>query len=232
MKILGIVILMALLLGGAVIPVAAAAPQVMISINAPDEAASGNDFTVDINISEVRNFDACNYDISFDASMLRLDNVTSGLIGSTKIPIDMYNEVNPGTCRVVQNVPGLVGISGSGYLAVLHFHVIASASGSSTISLSNGILANNLAEEITATWVGDSVRMATARAEETTQPAVNPTPEVLTLPTVVDSSPEATAPNEAAPLPIKPINWPVLWAVTGGVVVVGLIIFLLATRKA
>lgn len=40
-----------------------------------------------------------------------------------------------------------------------------------------------------------------------------------------------TAPNEATPLPARPINWPVLWAVTGGMVVMGLVIFLLVKRK-
>jgi hypothetical protein len=132
-------------------------PPVPVSIDAPDEAAPDSDFTANVNISEVTNFDACNYDVSFDASVLRLDNVTSGLIGSTAIPVDIYNEISSGTYRVIQNVPGLTGVSGSGYLAVLHFHVIGSQGDSSTISLSNGMLANNLAEEIAATWVGDSV---------------------------------------------------------------------------
>jgi len=127
------------------------------SIDAPDEAAPDSDFTANVNISEVVGFDACNYDVSFDASVLQLDNVTSGLIGSTTIPVDMYNEISPGTYRIIQNVPGLTGVSGSGYLAVLHFHVIGSAGDSSAINLSDGMLSNNLAEEITATWVGDSV---------------------------------------------------------------------------
>jgi len=131
--------------------------EVTVSIDAPDEAAPGSDFTADINISEVVGFDACNYDVSFDASVLRLDDITSGLIDSTTIPVDMYNEVSPGTYRVVQNVSGLSGVSGSGYLAVLHFHVIGSGGDSSSISLSDGMLADNLAEEIEATWVGDSV---------------------------------------------------------------------------
>ena len=130
---------------------------VTVSIDAPATATPDSDFTANINITEVTDFDACNYDFSFDASVLRLDNVTSGLIGSTAIPVDIYNEISSGTWRVVQNVAGTAGVTGSGYLAVLHFHVIGSAGDSSAISLSNGILANNLAEEITATWVGDSV---------------------------------------------------------------------------
>ena len=109
-------------------------------------------------------FDAANYDVSFDASVLRLDNVTSGMIGSTMISVDVYNEIGLGTYRIIHNVPGLSGVSGSGYLAVLHFHVIGSEGSSSAISLSNGILANNLAEEITATWTGDTVDITSVLA--------------------------------------------------------------------
>jgi hypothetical protein len=137
---------------------ASAPAGVTVSIDAPAQAAPNSDFTANVNISQVVNFDACNYDVSFDASVLRLENVTSGLIGSTTIPVDVYNQISPGTYRVIQNVPGLTGVSGSGYLAVLHFHVIGSG-GSSPISLSNGMLANNLAQEIAATWVGDSVNI-------------------------------------------------------------------------
>jgi hypothetical protein len=48
-------------------------------------------------------------------------------------------------------------VSGSGYLAVLHFHVVGSGGDSSTVTLSNGMLSNNQAVEITASWVGDTV---------------------------------------------------------------------------
>lgn len=48
------------------------------------------------------------------------------------------------------------------------------------------------------------------------------------------SPPTPPAPTPPAPSPAStsPINWPVLWGVIGGVTVVGLIIFLLARRKA
>jgi hypothetical protein len=76
----------------------------------------------------------------------------------------MYNEMSPGTYRVVQNVPGLTGVSGSGYLAILHFHVIGSEGDSSAITLSNGTLSDAQAVEIEATWVGDSVSITSALA--------------------------------------------------------------------
>jgi hypothetical protein len=216
LEIIALITIMALLLGGgAVVPVAAT-PDVTVSIDAPDEVAPDSDFTASVTISEVVDFDACNYDVLFDASVLRLDNVTSGLIGATTIPVDFYNQISSGTYRVVQNVPGLAGVSGSGYLAVLHFHLIGSG-GSSPISLSNGVLANNLAEEIAATWVGDSVRVVAVLA---TTPA-----------TIASPPPEAVAPNTTATPSAQPIKWPVLWGVIGVAIAVGVAVFLRTRRR-
>jgi len=228
LEILAVITIMALLSGGgAVVPVAAT-PGVTVSLGAPDEAAPDSDFTANVNISEVVNFDACNYDVSFDASVLWLDSVTSGLIDSTPVPVDIYNEISPGTYRLVQNVPGLAGAGGSGYLAVLNFHVTGSGGDTSPISLSNGMLANNSAEEIAATWVGDSVTVVASAAISTTPPpAVSPSPEA--------AAPSATAPAPApAPAlpPAQPIKWPVLWGVIAGATAVGVIAFLRARRKA
>ena len=217
LEIIALITIVVLLLGGgAVLPVAAT-PDVTVSIDAPDEAAPDSDFTASVIISQVVDFDACNYDVSFDASVLRLDNVTLGLIGATTIPVDFYNQISPGTYRVVQNIPGLAGVSGSGYLGVLHFYVIGSG-GSSPISLSGGVLANNLAEEIAATWVGDSVRVVVVLA--------------TTPPTIASPPPEAVAPNTTATPSAQPIKWPVLWGVIGVAIAVGLIVFLRARRKA
>jgi len=141
-----------------------AAGAVTVSVDAPATAAPDSDFSANINISQVAALDSGNYDITFDASVLRLDDVTSGLIGSTTIPVDMYNELSPGVYRVVQNVPGVGGVSGSGYLAVLNFHVIGSDGDSSAITLSNGTLSDAEAVEIEATWVGDSVSITSALA--------------------------------------------------------------------
>jgi len=163
LKILGIITtVVALLLGsGALVPVAAA-PDATVSIDAPDEVAPGSDFTANVDITEVTDFDACNYNVSFDALVLELSSVSSGLIGVEEIPVDIANEISSGTWTIVQNVPGMDGVSGSGYLAVLHFHVIGSEGSSSDISLSNGMLSNISAEEIPATWTGDTVSVSDA----------------------------------------------------------------------
>jgi len=224
LEILALITIMALLSGGgAAVPVAAA-PGATVSLGAPDEADPDSDFTANVNISQVVNFDACNYDVSFDASVLRLDSVTSGLIDSTPVPVDIANELSPGAWTVVQNVPGLAGISGSGYLAVLHFHVVGSGGDTSPISLSNGMLSSNSAEEIATTWVGDSVTVvASAVISTTPPPAASPSPEA--------AAPSATAPATVPP-PAQPIKWSVLWGVIAGATAVGVIAFLRARRKA
>jgi len=130
-----------------------------VTINAPYEGVPGGDFTATIDISQVDNLDAANYDVSFDPTVLRLDNVTSGVIYGTEIPVAIWNEIYPGTYSIVQDIPGVSGVSGSGYLATLHFHVIGSEGGSSNIILANGVLSNRLGEEIPAIWVGDSVNV-------------------------------------------------------------------------
>jgi hypothetical protein len=140
----------------------------LVSVDAPATVEPDTDFTANVTISSVTDFDACQYDVTFDATVLRLDDVTSGLIGSTTIPVDIYNELTAGTFRVIQNVPGLTGATGSGYLAVLHFHVIGSGGDSSDIDLSNGVLSDITASQIPAVWNGDSVTVQ----GDTTPPTV------------------------------------------------------------
>ena len=135
--------------------------EVTVSISAPTQVATGTDFIATVNISTVTNFDATNYDVTFDSAVLQVSNVTSGLISSTTIPVDIWSVIAPGTLRVIQNVPGLSGASGSGYLSKIQFHVIGSAGSSSQINLANGVLSDTSANQIQATWANGSVQIGT-----------------------------------------------------------------------
>jgi hypothetical protein len=222
-----IAILAALLLAGGAVPPVAATSGVIVTIDAPAGAAPDSDFIVDISISDVADFDACNYDIIFDASVLRLDTVTSGLIGSTEIPVDLYNEVTSGTYRIIQNVPGLAGVTGSGYLAELHFHVTGSIGNSSLVSPFNGVLSDITAGEIEATWVEAVVMIATEATQATPPPAASSSPESTI------SSTESTEPAPLLPPPPPSADSggvPVLWLVIGGVVLLGIIILFVVAR--
>ncbi|MFH1744339.1 MAG: cohesin domain-containing protein [bacterium] len=149
-----------------------------VTLEVPSEVAPDSDFTVKVNIGQVTNFDAASYNVSFDSALLRLDNVTSGQIGSKTVPVDIWNEKSPGTYVIVQNVSGLSGVSGSGYLAVLYFHNISSQNKLAIISLSNGVLSNNLAQTIPATWAINSVSLLSLPPppQPSPPPSVTPTP--------------------------------------------------------
>lgn len=135
----------------------AQAQSTTVAIAAPDPVAENSDFTADVEITDVIGFDAANYDITFDPTVLEVSDVTTGLIDGTTIPVDMWGTITPGTIRVIQNVPGLTGVSGSGYLARVHFHVIGSAGEASALTLSNGVMSDSSATEIPASWISTSV---------------------------------------------------------------------------
>ncbi len=134
---------------------------VTVSINAPAEVRAGDNFTAIVVIAQVQDFGACNYNVSFNAAVLQLDDVTSGNISGTTIPVDIWNQVGSGNFTIVQNVPGLAGVNGAGYLAILHFHVIGPPGQSSNITLSDGVLSDSQPNpsEIPATWLGAVVQI-------------------------------------------------------------------------
>jgi len=210
------------------VPPVAATSGVTVGLSAPAGVTPDSNFTAGISISEVADFDACNYDIYFDESVLRLDSVTPGLIGSTEIPVDLYNELSPGSYRVIQNVPDLAGASGSGYLAELHFHVIGTAGDSSPVGPSNGVISDITAVEIEATWLEGTVMVATEASQAAASPpAANSSPEAMLLPL------ESTEPAPLLP-PSSPSagsgGIPVLWLVVGGAVLLGIIILFVVAR--
>jgi hypothetical protein len=139
---------------------AAGVTAATVRIDAPSRVAPDSDFTVKVKVTGLIDFDAAQYDIVFDDTVLRLDNVTAGDIAGTEIPVDSWNLVAAGRARIVQNVPGVAGVSGSGFLAVLHFHVIGDPGDDSDIDLRNGVLNDNTAAEIAANWLGDTVTVA------------------------------------------------------------------------
>jgi hypothetical protein len=172
--------------------------DVGVSIDAPVEVAEGTSFSANITINQVTNFDAANYDITYDPAVLEVTDVSNGLVGGAIIPVDMWGVIAPGTTRVINNVSGLSGVSGTGFLAVIHFHVIGSAGNTSWINLLNGVLGGNGANQIPATWIGRSVRVSTAAPMPT--PTPTPTPTATPIPTPTPT-PTPTLTPTATPTP-------------------------------
>ncbi len=161
------------LLVGLLLPTSLVGAQgVTVSVNAPSIAAPGSDFIATVDISAVTDFDAGNFDVVFNPGVLEIGDITNGDIDGTTIPV-ASNEISPGRIRVVINVSDYPGVTGSGYLSKLHFQVIGSAGTSSGIDLENGILGDNLAQEIPATWVGATVNVG----------APEPGPDISVSPT-------------------------------------------------
>ena len=146
---------------------------VSVTINAPPRVPPNTNFTVSVDIANVTAFDSASYDINYNSTLFRFDGVTAGDINGTAIPVDLYNQVNPQTCTIVQNLPGLTGVSGSGRLAVLHFRSIGASGTSGAINISNGALSDTEAREIYATWLGDNVEISVLNGDANGDGRVN-----------------------------------------------------------
>ena len=147
-----------------VLPATVSATGVTVSASAPAQVGPGTDFVASVNITSVTGFDACNYDITYDPSVINVTGVTNGLIGNTTIPVVMWQQVASGKIRVIEDIPGVSGVTGSGYLAQIDCHVIGAYGSTSTIVFSDGTLSSGSATEITANWAGDSVTVYAALA--------------------------------------------------------------------
>lgn len=139
-----------------------AADPTGVSLNAPE--TMDGDFSVTIDIENVADLDAGQFDLHFDPATARVVSVDDGTVGGTIIPIDNWSVVGEDGIRILFNLPGIDGVSGSGSLATIHFETIVP--GNCVMELSGGLLVNTLADEISASWNG--VESATTKTGTTT----------------------------------------------------------------
>jgi len=179
-----------------------------VSISAPTQVAIGTDFIALVNVDSVTGFNAANLDVTFNAAILQVGNVTSGLISGTTIPVDMWSVIAPGKLRVILNVPGTTAVSGSGYLSQIMFHVIGPAGNTSQINLASGVLSDNSANQILANWVGDTVgvyaQTPTPKPSATATPTPAATPSITATPTstpTLTPTPKPTTSPATTPTP-------------------------------
>lgn len=172
--IVGGVVLSLVALGGLLPAPLAGAQDVTVNVDAPATVAPGDDFITQVDISQVTNFDAGNFDVVFDPTVLDISSITNGNIGGTTIPVVVTNEISPGRVRVVLNVPLISGVSGLGHLCEVHFSAIGAEGTSSDIDLENGRLGDNTATAIPATWLGASVDVTSGPGVTLESVAVSP----------------------------------------------------------
>ncbi len=141
-----------------------AAYQTSVSVNAPKSV--DGDFSVTIEIENAVDLDSGQFDLYFDPDAVNVTSVGDGNIGGTTIPVDNW-AVDEDRIRILFNLPGIDGVSGSGSLATIHFATIVP--GDCAMEMSGGLLVDNMAEVIPASW--DSVESVVPKtATETGAP--------------------------------------------------------------
>jgi len=195
--------------------------QADVSITKPT-SASGQ-FDVTINVVDVANLDAGQFDLSYPSSMIRVKDVKDGSIAGTTVPIDMWSSINSNTIRVLFNLPGVSGVSGSGQLSVITFEVVGDAGDVAYLTLFNGLLTNTTAKEIQTTWQNSQ--------DGITITAVTSTPtSTSSTPTPTSTSPDATPTpsisptNSASPPPSDSGNISPYILLTVGVVICAIVV--------
>ena len=134
---------------------------VRLEVSAPEMAKVGGTFIATIDMDSVANLNIAQFDLSFNSSVVNVTDVTNGNIDGTAIPSE-WDFVDSETIRVISELPEDVGVSGSGYLATISFAVKGEEGDESVLNIANGILANNIAEEIPSEWIDDKVTLITA----------------------------------------------------------------------
>ena len=195
-KILSIVLLMLLVIGAAADDEIDPDADVNVTINAP-EYVSEDTFEATMAVTEVTDFDSGQFDLTYNPDVINVLKVEAGGIDDTEIPIDDWRPMDDDRIRVLFNIPGADGVSGSGYLAKIIFEVVGGTGDTSAIDVitdpdegAEPNLAEADADEITANWFGTNVTIGTAPS----MPAETPTPtESPTIAAASASEPTATS---------------------------------------
>lgn len=164
-KIISIIITLSMI--SMILATPVAAYQTGVSVYAPESVDS--DFSVVIVIENAADLDSGQFDLHFDPDAVNVTSVDDGNIGGTTIPIDNW-AVDRDKIRVLFNLPGINGVSGSGSLATINFETIVP--GDCAMEISDGLLVDTMAEVIPASWNGvESGVSRTAAKTETSIPA-------------------------------------------------------------
>jgi hypothetical protein len=144
------------------------APDVItVSIEAPKMADVGSDFVVRVNVASVVNLTSYQFDVSYDPTFLEVIGeeglgvgVMSGVINDITIPVqwEFLPSGEQGKIHMVGEVGRGIDVSGAGYLAQIHFHVVGVPLNSNFIALLDGRLSDVTGKELTpVTWQNAAV---------------------------------------------------------------------------
>ena len=129
---------------------------VPVTVSAPPVVSGA--FEVTIEIENVTDLGCGQFDLFFNSSVVNVTGVSAGNISGTAVPIDLWRLMDAGRIRVLFNLPGFTGVSGSGQIATISFETTG-PEGYSVLGISDGLLvdASAYADTIPAIWADDMV---------------------------------------------------------------------------
>ena len=74
------------------------------------------------------------------SSVANVTGVSAGNISGTAVPIDLWAFMDADMIRVLFNLPGFTGVSGSGCAARIDFETTGSQGDSCVLDISNGVV--------------------------------------------------------------------------------------------
>ena len=137
--------------------------SVNVTVNAPGYAEGT--FNASIDVDSVTGFNSGQFDLAFDSSVVNVTDVVDGSLDGETIPVSDWERLDNDTIRVILDVSGIAGVSGSGNLARISFEVVGEAGDKSVLDISNGLLVNTEAEAILAEWINDAVTVGTMQVQ-------------------------------------------------------------------
>ena len=156
-------------------------PPVSINPSAAN-VTRGGAYTATIAIGAVTNFNAYQFDLTYNDSVIQVSGdeggsaVSNGLIGSQTVPLAMWGFVpsgQPGSIRVLGHLPGVSSATGQGYLARIQFEVTGAAGQSCQLTLSNVALYNSAGDIIPSSPAGGVVNVVAVPLEMLTASLVD-----------------------------------------------------------
>ena len=157
----GVVIcIVAAIIGSLAIPGLAAQQTedtVIVTVNAPEMVNAGETFDATIDVENITDFNAAQFDLCFDSRVVNVTGVADGSLDGATIPVSIWESVDADTVRVLVSMPIGEGASGSGYLAKVSFEAVGKAGDRSELDIFDGLLVDKEAAEIPAAWIDDEV---------------------------------------------------------------------------
>ena len=155
-----VICIVAAIIGSLAIPGLAAQQTegtVTVTVNAPEKVKAGETFDATIDVDSIVDFNAGQFDLSFDSSVVKVTDVGDGSLDGAAIPVFMWDFIDSETVRVLLKLSGVEGVSGSGYLAKISFAVVGEPGDRSELDISGGKLVDTEAGEIPAEWIDAEV---------------------------------------------------------------------------